>query len=172
MKELNSRLESKLRRHFSMPLFIESTKFPEEIEQKRKNPRACSRYWEFEERADEADAWPGKFSDTKDAKVIQISSSGAIFFPKANSSGSGATVLSEPVFSSGQRYGRHWMPVVYSEPEFHEENWPPRTKEERGSRCEIARGCFATFRSLASHYGASAMSKRQTPNKRSIKVAY
>ena len=46
------------------------------------------------------------------------------FFPKANSSGSGATVLSEPVFSSGQRYGRHSMPVVYLEAEFRGESWP------------------------------------------------
>lgn len=105
MKELNSRLELKL--HTRYPC-IEPTRFPEEIEQKRKNPRACSRYREFvERRMNEANARPSKFSDTRDTKVIQISSSGAIFFPKANSSGSGATVLSEPVFSSGQRYGRH-----------------------------------------------------------------
>lgn len=55
------------------------------------------------------------------------------FFPKANSSGSGATVLSEPVFSSGQRYGRHSMPVVYLEAEFRGESWP-HEREVHGAR--------------------------------------
>lgn len=64
------------------------------------------------------------------------------FFPMANSSGSGATVLSEPVFSSGRRYGRHSMPVVYSASRGEESRW------ERFVVRDCARGCFATFRSL------------------------
>lgn len=86
------------------------------------------------------------------------------FFPNANSSGSGATVLSEPVFSSGQRYGRHSLPVVYSELSWGE----LAARTERGSWCEIVlEGASPLFRSLASRRGASTMSKRQDCNERS-----
>lgn len=108
----------------------------------RNNPRACS--MSRNSRNASTNESPSKLRDTS---FIQILSGGAIFFPNANSSGSGATALSEPVFSSDQRYSRRVLCPWYTR---HTGSpWGVLVAQMRESRCEMARGCLGTSRSLS-----------------------